>query len=216
MLSFSLIYNTNIFDFTHFIFFNPLELFKIHFFFILYFSSVFALPFCLWIILDFLVSSLKKKKYLLLRKIILIIILIYSFLNYFSFLFILPNIWLFFQNFNKFLSKLQFFSFSFELRLGEYYNFLYDFINITNLFFITCVSIVFIINGMGLNFFISRRKLFIFTNILFSTLLSPPEIITQLLLFVFFNFFLELLKLFFIFKIKIDNNTIKLIRHHVK
>jgi len=65
-------------------------------------------------------------------------------------------------------------------------------------------GLLFCLTYLGLKALTKWKKLFIFANIVFATLLSPPDVLNQLLLLSFFTLLLELalFVLTFYFKIR--------------
>jgi Sec-independent protein secretion pathway component TatC len=154
---------------------------------------VFEIPYLFWHSVDFLKTSLLVKEYKKLSNFFLFFTFSLLLLNL-SFYFILfPKFWFFFQNFN-FSSESQTLRFFLELRVQEYFKFVLDFLYTINIFIIIFYFLTFLILFFGLEKFIYWKKLFIFINIVFATLLSPPDVYSQILflfiLTIFFEFFL--------------------------
>ena len=175
--------------FSSFIYTHPVELLRAHFLLVLIITIIFLLPLLFWNILDFIKSSLKKQEYNRFRLNLFIFIVSFYIFNFFSFFFFFSNIWFFFENFNPLETSNQTVTFFFELKVQEYFYFILDFLYLANSFFCFFVFLIWIINFFGINNLFYLKKLFIFINILFATLLSPPEISSQLLLLLILTFF---------------------------
>jgi len=198
-----------LYDISNFICTHPVELFKIHFFLIFYFSILAMLPYTFWHFLDFFCSSFYKKEYDIFWYSVILFFVIYSIVNFFAFYFLLPNIWFFFQKFDTFLNVSQIFEFSFQPRLEEYFSFLLDFIYLINLFIIFYILICLFIFLLCIKLFLSWRKFFIVINIFFATLLSPPDVLSQLFILFILTLFNEITKLLSIYYLKVYKYIIK-------
>lgn len=207
ILSFSLLNSstTNVIDiFSNFIYTHPTELLKIHFFLILFLSVLFTIPYFSWHILDFLKSSLTLNGYARICRLLLILIILILVVNLASFFVLLPNIWSFFQNFNILESSSKTLNFFFELRVEEYFLFVMDFISLVNLFISLGFCLFLIISSLGIINLLYWKKLFIFINIVFATLLSPPDVYSQILILITLSIIFELLIFVSLYYLKIE------------
>lgn len=192
----------------HFIYTHPVELFRVQVFLIIYFSILFTIPILIWTVVDFLKSSFVLLEY---RNICKAIFFLFSLTILFNKVFcfnIFPKIWFFFYDFNKSTETSQTFSFFLELRIYEYFSFLMNFfylINISFGLFVICVSIFALKNFKKLIYW---KKLFIFLNIMFATLLSPPDIYTQLFIFIFLTLLFESLIFVCLFYVKYSKHIL--------
>jgi sec-independent protein translocase protein TatC len=196
--------NSNISGVDYFIYTHPSELLTIYFLVVLYFSGLFLFPFCVWNFLDFLKSSLLSSEYYFLLQLILFLILIISFSNIFCFLNLFPTFWTFFESFNNLSNKINDeLNFFLELRIQDYFLFLSSFLYLINicLFFLLFICLFFSL--YGIKTLLHWKKLFIFFNIVFATLLSPPDVYSQLLIFVTLTVIFEIIIFFYIFYYKI-------------
>jgi Sec-independent protein secretion pathway component TatC len=171
---------------------------------ILLLSFIFILPFIFWQCLDFLKSSLYSKEYTFLKFILFLLILSLCIFNIFFFLILFPKIWFLFEKFNQSTDSTLSLKFLFELKVQDYLTFLFDFIYFSNLSLIFLLILYFFINYLGIENLIHWKKLFIFINIVFATLLSPPDISSQLFLLFFLTILFEIIIFIYIFIFKID------------
>jgi len=207
LLSFSLLNSstTNVIDiFSNFIYTHPTELLKIHFFLILFLSVLFTIPYLSWHILDFLKSSLTFNDYTRICRLLLSLIIFILLVNSASFFVLLPNIWSFFQNFNTLENASQTLKFFFELRVQEYFLFVMDFISLVNLFIALGIFLFLIISSLGIINLLYWKKLFIFINIVFATLLSPPDVYSQILILITLSIIFEILIFIFLYYLKLE------------
>jgi sec-independent protein translocase protein TatC len=179
-------YSLNNFIYTH-----PTELLTIHFLLILLISSIFQIPYLLWHFLDFTKTSLLKNEYLKMLKVLIICTFLLFFFNFLFFFIIFPKFWLFFYSFSFSFHESQTLNFFLELRVQEYFNFVINFIYSVNLFILIFFAIFFLISMFGFEKLLYWKKLFLFCNIVFATLLSPPDVYSQLLILFILTFFLE-------------------------
>jgi sec-independent protein translocase protein TatC len=175
----------------HFIYTHPVELFTVQIFLIIYFSLLFTIPILFWNIVDFLKPSFILLEYRNFSKLTFLLFSLTVLFNNILCFYIFPNIWFFFHNFNTSYDVNQTFNFFLELRIYEYFSFLVTFFYLTNAsigFLVVCVSIFAFHDFENLIYW---KKLFIFLNMVFATLLSPPDVYSQLFLFVFLTFLFE-------------------------
>ena len=176
---------------TYFICTHPSELLTIYIKLVFYFSWLILLPQVFWHLLDFLKSSLFWFEYTNFIKLFVFLIVVITFFNLFCFFNLFPRFWIFFESFTRFVNKDDTLSVFLELKLYDYFLFLTDFIYLINisLFFLLLLSLIFFY--FGLNYLLHWKKLFIFVNIVFATLLSPPDVYSQLLILVILTFIFE-------------------------
>ena len=162
---------------------HPIELVKIHMLSALLLSCFLILPYFFWMILDFFRSSLTKANYFRFRYFLRQFSFYVFTFNFLSFVYFLPLLWSFFQNFNITSEVLTPLTFFFELRVQEYFNFVFLFV-LTFLF--------------GLSTVLYWKKLFFLLNLVAATFLSPPDVSSQLISFGLLTFSFEL---YFFFKL---------------
>lgn len=111
---------------------------------------------------------------------------------------IIPMTWNFFLDFQNLLLN-QSFDLYFEPKLDEYLTFCISLYYICTIYFQVFLTFLLIFSYMIKN--VKRfRKLYYFGFVIFSTLISPPDIISQIFISCFLILFYESLLVFFIFK----------------
>jgi Sec-independent protein secretion pathway component TatC len=193
-----------------FIYTHPFELFKIHLYATLLLTGFLMIPLFFIQILDFLKSSLTQSEYKKGVKVIFQLFFFILFVNIIAFLYFLPTLWNFFKNFNFENTSTKTLNFFFELRVEEYFNFLIDFLSLINILILLFVCLFCIVCFFGLSNLINLKKLFVFINILFATLLSPPDVYSQMLCLFLLHLFFEGLVFFSIYTLKLNSSYEKL------
>lgn len=169
---------------TYFILTDVAELFTIYFKLTFFISNQFLLLTIFYQITMFLSTGLHKKE---LKKLKLINIIFFATLiisiNSTQFI-IVPIINKFFFQFQDIINNSITTAIFFEAKLKEYVNFYINIYLITAVNFLSFVIMLYIIQILSLNFKDIKkiRKLFYFIFLLFSTMVTPPDIISQLLL----------------------------------
>jgi sec-independent protein translocase protein TatC len=200
----SILTKTKKIGFDSFIYTHPAELLNIYFNLIFLFSLICLMPYILWQILDFLKSSLYKHEYKKMCKNLFFLFCYLITTNVCCFFFLFPSIWNFVGNFNESAKKFdEVLKIFFEPKMQEYFNFILDFLYVINASIIFFLTILILISFCGLKKIIYWKKLFIFINIMFATLLSPPDVYSQLFILMFLTILFEsaILILFGSFKI---------------
>ena len=202
LISFSLLNTSE--KFGSFIYTNPTELLKVQLYVILVFAFFLIIPLLIWNFLEFVKSSLFKPEYERITQILIFFLLFFYFSNFFVNFKLFPKIWCFFENFNFSDNSFGFLSFSSELKIEEYLNFFINFTSIVNSFLFLFLALLFLILRFGVSNLLKWKKLFILLNIVFATLLSPPDVYSQLTILVFLTLILETSILFFLYITKIS------------
>ena len=208
LLTFSLLNNLvadggkNVFE--HLIYTNPAEIFSIYLSLVLYFSLLLTFPYCIWHFLDFLRSSFYNGEYFNIKSIVIKIFLFLFLANLLGVLICFPYIWSFFNVFNHQNELNCLLSFSLELRVQEYFNFFFTFLYLINLASFVVLAFLLILSFLDLQQKLYWKKLFTFFNVVFATLLSPPDVFSQLIFLFVFVFLFEFVTLFSIIKLKLD------------
>jgi len=186
------------FNIDHFIYTHPTELFSMYITLVSVFSFFFLLPYIVWHIFDFLKQSLYSKEFKNLKLFLILFICILILFNFLFLFVVFPQIWFVFNSFNN--SNL--INLLFELKINEYFIFFFNFLFIFNLFIFNLFILIFFLKILGIINVIRWKKLFIFLNIVFATLLSPPDVYSQLIFLIILTIFLELFLFFFLFYLK--------------
>ena len=188
-----------------FIYTNPTELLLALIDLSIFFTVLFSIPYMIWMLLDFTKTGLYNNEYkkikIYFNKIIIIIIL----LNVILFFLLLPTVLKFFQSFNSFQTEN--INITLELKICEFVNFVYSIFYIINIGLILILILIGIITINGITFYIKYKKIFLTINIITATILSPPDISSQIILFMILNFFLESFQLIISYKIKTNKVT---------
>lgn len=196
----------------YFIYTHPSELLMTYILVISYFSFILMLPQFFWHCLDFLKSSLKLSEYLNIRQKIKENSIVVYLSNIFCFLFAFPTCWTLFESFNKITGLSTSLTFFLELKIQDYISFLKDFLYNTNICLIILLGLHFVLNFYGLKNLLYWRKLFLLINLVFATLLSPPDIFSQILNTIILIVFFELTT----FKRTLESKSCKYINFSVK
>ena len=141
----------------------------------------------------FINTGLYKFEIYIIKKIILVYKILYMFSIIFLYYIILPISWNFFFNFQDVIFNNQL-NLYFEAKLSEYLNFFVTLNKISNLLS-QIFTIVFIyINSIQnyLKFIKEKKKIIFFFLFLITTLITPPDIFSQLILGTFINIIYEI------------------------
>ena len=186
----------------YFIYTDPTEIFIITFFIIFILFLYLYIPYFLWQLLDFFKSSFYCFEYNKINKIYIYFIFFILLINYFLVFFFLPKIWLFFDTYNNFIILNQILEIYTELKIKEYYYFIFNILYSINFSLFFIYFFLFFLTNIKVIYLLSKRKLFFFLNLVFATLLSPPEVSGQIIILIFLTFICELLLFFNILDIK--------------
>jgi sec-independent protein translocase protein TatC len=192
------IIKNNEFKIYYFIFTDVTEVFSVYVKLILFISFQILCIYLFYHCFTFLSHGLFIFEYYYLKFLLQIIILIWFFSIIMSKYILIPTMWDFFLTFKN----SSYMSFHFEAKLNEYLEFYielyYLFIAYCQVFTLLFIYFISIKNNILL--IKNSRKLFYYFFVLFSTLVSPPEVISQLALSFILIFFFELFVFIFIFK----------------
>lgn len=168
----------------YFIVTNVTEIFYIYLSLSIFIANQITLLMFLYQIFLFLTLGFHISEYFKIKSALFLCIIAWVFSIFFLLKFVLPFSWFFFINFQKTANKILPVSLFFESKIKEYLNYhmnLYYSCNIYCQIFATIIFFLHSING-NLKVFKKLRKFFYFISIIFSTLITPPEILYQLLL----------------------------------
>lgn len=189
----------------YFIYTNPMELYFYYGSIFLLLLVFFFLPVFIWQIQDFLKSSLYLFEYINLKQKYALFLFYFLFLNISFTLFFLPKIWCFLEFINYYIINHQAFNIFLELKVNEYFFLLVNTLVFLNFSFLLLISYIYFLIAFNIKNLLFFKKLFIFINLILATLISPPEVFSQLLFLVFLTLFLE----FLIFLIVINLKKLK-------
>lgn len=187
-----------------FIYTHPIELFNVILNLILYFTLIFLFPYIIWLLLDFFKPGLHIYEYLIIKNQIKRILIVTIILNILGFSYFLPSIWIFFESFN--INKIEDIKILMEIKIQDYFYFMFDYILTLNFInSIICLYLYFILYSTVL--ILRNKKILITFNIICATIISPPEFIFQIILFLILQILSESLIFFYLF-FKIFNKVI--------
>lgn len=206
LLTFSLLNSWVVNDggnvFEHLIYTNPAEVFSVYLSLILYFSLLLIFPYTVWHFLDFLRSSFYNTEYLRVKSVFVKIFVFFFLANVLGIFVCFPYIWSFFNVFNYRNELDCLLTFSLELKVQEYFNFFFTFLYLINLASFFVLVLILTLSFLSLEQKLYWKRLFTFFNVVFATLLSPPDVISQLIFLLVLVVLFEFVTFFSIFKLK--------------
>lgn len=188
------------YTFYYFIFTNVTEIFSVYVDLIIFLSFQITAFYFLYHCFSFFVPAFFQIEYLYSKVFMKIIfccwILSISLASYV----IIPLTWNFFLGFQELITNNSF-NIHFEAKLGEYFSFCMSLYYICGFYFQVFILLLLMLNSININSNIKKfRKLYYFGFVVFSTLISPPDIISQLLISLFLIFLYEVVLFLFVFK----------------
>lgn len=168
----------------YFIFTDVTEIFSVYIQLTFFIANQIILAQLFYNILIFLSTSLYEFEYINLKFVFKTLILSWIASTFFLNKIIVPLSWQFFLSFHKQQTNLPAVSLFFEAKLNEYFNY---YINLYFVCLINCqlfILLILFLNNLNkdLNQIKTFRKIFYFTFVVFSTLTTPPDVLSQLLL----------------------------------
>ena len=153
------------------------------------------IPFIILHLFYFLNTALYKHEWIYWIKIIIFSICCYFFSIFLNYYYIFPKILDLFLNFEK---NNLFFPLHFEAKIDDFISmaFLWNLILILYFQVPILLHILLHYNVINIQNIVLNRKYFYLIFIFLSAFFAPPEIITQIVLFIFFSFIFELLIIF--------------------
>lgn len=196
----SLVTNVN-FGLYYFIFTDVTEVFAVYINVILFLLVQISIVFLLYHFFTFLSFALFEKEYLFTTKLLKICFNTWGLSIFMSSFIIIPFSWDFFFTFQNLVSY-KFIPLYFEPKISEYLNFCVSIYSITLFYFLIFSVLFFMVSYFNndINRLKQFRKLYYYSFVIFSTIVTPPDIFNQL----FFSFMLifcfELFTMTFIVK----------------
>jgi sec-independent protein translocase protein TatC len=187
--------------FFYFIFTDVTEIFAVHMQLITFLSfQIFVIIF-IYHTFIFLSPAFFQAEYRYFKTIIKVIGFVWAMSMLLANYVIIPLTWNFFLSFQELITN-QSFNIHFEAKLSEYFNFYISLYYLCGFYFQVFVLLFLFLNytKTNLNNIKRFRKLYYFSFVVFSTLISPPEILSQILISLFFISFYETLLFIFLFK----------------
>ncbi len=172
---------------THLIFTNPVEVFKISIFIVLLFTFMFWLPYFIWNCLDFMRPALYTKEVKKIEKLINGGFFLFLIGNLSTYYLCLPTLWDFFSSFEE---RTYLIDIVLELKAESYFDFIFDTLFLANVllgaFIIFFWFLLRISNIPILQAIISFKKYIYVFFLIIGTVLTPPDVLSQII--VFFSF----------------------------
>ncbi len=184
---------------THLIFTNPVEVFKISIFIVLLFTFLFWFPYFIWNCLDFIRPALYTKEVKKLEKYIIWVVLIFLIGNLSTYYLCLPTLWDFFSSFEE---RTHLIDIVLELRAESYFDFIFDTLIVSNILLWGYMFFFwFLLKATQLSLtqaILSLKKYFYLFFLLVATILTPPDLSSQLIVFFSLSIIYECFCLFLI------------------
>jgi sec-independent protein translocase protein TatC len=176
----SLFLNSN--EKPYFIFTNITEVFYVYLELILFISNQITIVLLIYQILMFLSLGLYKLELKKIKSLFQIFLLTWIAALFLLFNFIVPLTWKFFLSFQEGSTNNQLISFFFEAKLNEYFNY---FVSLYYVCLINCQFLVLLLitlNSMNNKLKETKtfRKLFYLIFVIFSTIVTPPDVSSQI------------------------------------
>lgn len=160
---------------------------KLSFFLAFYFSY----PVILAQVAFFIIPGLYKYEYKIVRNFFVISILLYLIATIFTTKVFLPYCWAFFSSFQLQASE-NLINLQLEPRIADYLNFFFETFLLLNLVLHLFLVFIFFLRKVTLDFIVKYRKVFYLGFFIFATLVTPPDVGSQLLVGSFFICFFEI------------------------
>lgn len=176
----------------YFIFTNITEIFITNIFIATFISTFITIQLIILLIWFFLLKGLYKSENFFFIKFYFIYIIFNFFIINLVFKYIIPNIWNFFLNFS--FSNSYFLTIYFEPKINSYFQFIFSLFFYFFLIFIYFFFLFFIFfyNFLEIKILINLRKFFYLKIILLSALITPPDILNLLLIYLIFLLIFEI------------------------
>jgi sec-independent protein translocase protein TatC len=168
----------------YFIFTNVSEVFYVYLELIFFISNQTVLLMFFYHTLMFLSLGLYKFEFIKLRFAFQFFLLAWGISVFLLYKFVIPYSWAFFLSFQQNENTTQSISFFFEAKIVEYFNYFTSsyYICLINCQFLALLTLLLTNISEKLNKIKTFRKLFYFVFVIFSTLTTPPDIISQMIL----------------------------------
>nr|YP_010394440.1 sec-independent transporter protein [Phytophthora multivora]AEP41134.1 SecY [Phytophthora multivora]AEP41138.1 SecY [Phytophthora multivora]DAZ88448.1 TPA_asm: sec-independent transporter protein [Phytophthora multivora]DAZ88881.1 TPA_asm: sec-independent transporter protein [Phytophthora multivora] len=176
----------------YFIFTNITEIFITNIFIAIFITTFLTVQLSILLIWFFLIKGLYKFENFLFLKFYILFIIFNLFIINLIFTNIIPHIWNFLLNLN--FSNLYLLTIYFEPKINNYFDFIFlSFIYIFIIFLYFFILFFLIFNNIfKIKIIINLRKFFYFKIILLSALITPPDILNFLLIYIIFILIFEI------------------------
>lgn len=180
--------------FNNFIFTNVTELFSVYIELAVFISKQITTFYVFYHTFSFLSPGLYVYEYNLLKFFFKIIGTFWLIATIFYYCYLAPMIWDFFLSFQDNLSKQQI-TIKFEAKISEYLDFFIEMYNVCNLQFQIFVFIILLFNYYSDNKHLIKqfKKILYFCFLLIATIITPPDIFNQLLIYFGLILFFEII-----------------------
>ena len=187
--------------FFYFIFTDVTEVLSVYLKLITFLSFQIFLVYIIYHFFLFISPAFFQREYLYCKFGIKIFGLMWLFSVVLSTYFLIPLTWNFFLSFQD-LTAARSFNLHFEAKLNEYFYFYISFYYLCGFYCQFFALLLLFLNYIDINIKIIKkfRKLYYYCFIIFSTLISPPEILSQIFISLMAVFIYELLLFFFLLK----------------
>lgn len=150
----------------------------------------FAYPIIITQIAIFIIPGLYKYEYLIVRNFFFLSIMLYIGTTLFTYKVFLPYCWKFFSSF-QLKAEESLVSLHLEARIADYLNFFFETYFLLNAILHIFLIFLFLLSKITLNYILKYRKLFYLLFFIFATLMTPPDVISQIIVGTFFIIFFE-------------------------
>jgi len=191
----------------YFISTNLIDVFSVYLQLSYFISTQFSIAILFYHLLIFISPALFKHEYKILKLIIITSFLFFFFSVLMLNTFILPYVWAFFSGFQTSQNS-ESINIFFEAQITEYFNFYitmyYINVSIGQVFVFILLLMNFIDNKI--KFVSNTRKVFYSIFLILATIITPPDIISQIIISLCFSFIYELIIIIILLKTIILNN----------
>lgn len=150
----------------------------------------FAYPIIVIQLAIFIIPGLYRYEYLIVRNFFFLSIMLYICTTIFTYKVFLPYCWKFFSSF-QLKAEDSLVSLHLEARIADYLSFFFETYFLLNAILHIFLIFLFLLYKITLNYILKYRKLFYLLFFIFATLMTPPDVISQLIVGTFFILFFE-------------------------
>jgi len=166
--------------FPYFISTNLTEIFFVFLKLSFFLGFYFIYPIFLIQLFLFLIPALYKYEYLIIRNLFFVSIFLYILTTYFTYEIFLPYCWKFFNSF-QLNAEESLISIHLETRIADYLNFFIETFLLLNIVLHIFLVFILFLYKITLNFIIKHRKIFYLAFFVFATIVTPPDIFSQII-----------------------------------
>ncbi len=196
-------FENNLID--YFIFTEPREILFFYIYSCFNFLLFSLIPYILFIIFDFIKSAVYAKEWIKMEKIKYKLLYIYIIINFITFFIGLPIFWEFFSSFQQNSNLFTFFLELSAIKYFYYFNSIFILTNLLQILFF--ISLIFFFNRRFSTILINKKYLYLIF-LIFSTLITPPDLLLQIFIFCNLYICLEILIFLYFYKIFISTKLV--------